>query len=139
MQTKKIAYGALVALLLITGCGSNSSSSSESVDSGELQNSSDSRYIYKVINNRGEAVTSEVGAYEIALYSDTKEKANDKSPHKGVVVKLNSNDSALMPIQETYMHKDIVAKIYEEGSLIGETEAVEVTDNKPVIMIDVAI
>ena len=109
MQTKKIAYGALVALLLVTGCGSNSSS--ESVDSGELQNSSDSRYIYKVINNRGEAVTSEVGAYEIALYSDTKEKANDKSPHKGVVVKLNGNDSALMPIQETYMHKDIVAKI----------------------------
>ena len=141
MVTKKVFYSALTALLLVTGCGNDSTGTNASTETGTTKDGGGNPevYSYKVINNQGEAVASKLGSYEIYLYSDSEEKADDKSPHKGIVVKVNDENSELMPIQATYMHKDIVAKVYKNSELVVETEAVEVTDDEPVVLIETKI
>jgi len=154
MITKKIFYSVLTALLLVTGCGSSGSNDNDASDnSPQSVNAGDNSpqsvnttiettkgvYKYKVINNRGEEVQTKVDKYTIAIYSDTKEKAYDKSPHKGIVVKLNNKDSELMAIQSTYLGKDIVAKVYKDDKLLLTSDVVNVTDENPVVLIDVEI
>ena len=140
MITKKIFYSALTVLLLATGCGS-SGSNPASKDSPENTTIETTKgvYKYKVINNMGQEVQTTVDNYKIALYSDTKEKAYDKSPHKGIVVKLNNKDSELMAIQSTYVNKDIVAKVYKGDELVSTSDVVKVTDDKPMILIETEI
>ena len=153
MITKKIFYSALTALLLVTGCGSSSNDNNASDNSPKSVNEGDNSpqsvsttiettkgvYKYKVINNRGEEVQRKVDKYTIAIYSDTKERAYDKSPHKGIVVKLNNKDSELMAIQSTYLGKDIVAKVYKDDELVLTSDVVKVTDDNSVVLIDVEI
>jgi len=148
MITKKIFYSALTALLLVTGCGSSSNDNSpKSVNEGDNSPQSVNTtiettkgvYKYKVINNMGKEVQTKVDKYKIAIYSDTKERAYDKSPHKGIVVRLNSKDSELMAIQSTYLGKDIVAKVYKDDKLLLTSDVVNVTDDNPVVLIDVEI
>jgi len=145
MVTKKIFYSALTVLLLATGCGSSGSNpaSEDSPENTTIENTTIETtkgvYKYKVINNMGQEVQTTVDNYKIALYSDTKEKAYDKSPHKGIVVKLNNKDSELMAIQSTYVNKDIVAKVYKGDELVSTSDVVKVTDDKPMILIETEI
>lgn len=145
MITKKIFYSALTVLLLATGCGSSGSNpaSEDSPENTTIENTTIETtkgvYKYKVINNMGQEVQTTVDNYKIALYSDTKEKAYDKSPHKGIVVKLNNKDSELMAIQSTYVNKDIVAKVYKGDELVSTSDVVKVTDDKPMILIETEI
>jgi len=150
MVTKKIFYSALTVLLLATGCGSSGSNpaSEDSPENTTIENTTIENttiettkgvYKYKVINNMGQEVQTKVDNYKIALYSDTKEKAYDKSPHKGIVVKLNNKDSELMAIQSTYVNKDIVAKVYKGDELVSTSDVVKVTDDKPMILIETEI
>ena len=140
MVTKKIFYSALTVLLLATGCGSSGSNpASEDSPENTTIETTKGVYKYKVINNMGQEVQTTVDNYKIALYSDTKEKAYDKSPHKGIVVKLNNKDSELMAIQSTYVNKDIVAKVYKGDELVSTSDVVKVTDDKPMILIETEI
>ena len=145
MITKKIFYSALTVLLLATGCGSSGSNpaSEDSPENTTIENTTIETtkgvYKYKVINNMGQEVQTTVDNYKIALYSDSKEKAYDKSPHKGIVVKLNNKDSELMAIQSTYVNKDIVAKVYKGDELVSTSDVVKVTDDKPMILIETEI
>lgn len=138
MRAKEKFYMALVAVLLFSGCGDSSSENNDGTNP-EITTEDKGRYTHKVINNMGKEVRSKVGEYDILLYSDSEMKADDKSPHKGVVVTVNKKDSELMPIQSTYMHKDIVAKVYEGNKLVTTTEAIEVTDSEPVVLIETEI
>ena len=131
MFRKKTFYSVAMALLLLNGCGSNDTKTDSSA--------SDINYTYNVINNQGEAVKSKVGKYQIRLYSNYKEVADDRSPHKGVVVKINETESKLMAIQATYIDKKITAKVYQNSKLINSPEAIEVTDENPIVKIDVEI
>jgi len=144
MITKKIFYSTLTVLLLATGCGSSGSNDNDASDNSSQSvnttiETTKGVYKYKVINNRGEEVQTKVDKYTIAIYSDTKERAYDKSPHKGIVVRLNSKDSELMAIQSTYLEKDIVAKVYKDDELVLTSDVVKVTDDNPVLLIDVEI
>ena len=152
MDMKKIVYS-MVVLVLITGCGSSENKSKGNPDNGtsnEIETTMETTmettiettkgvYKYKVVNNMGQEVHSTVGDYKVALYSDTKERAYSKSPHKGIVVRLNSEDSELMPIQATYLDKEIVAKIYKSDELVATSDVVEVTDENPVVLIETEI
>jgi len=143
MITKKIFYGAVVALVLVTGCGNNEKKELggvEPIDEGRATVVTPNVYTHKVINNKGEAVNSRLGALTIQLYSDVQDQADPKSLHKGVVVNINGEDSQTMPIQASYLGDDIVVAIYNErGDLITTTEAVEVTDDTPVVLVNVTI
>jgi hypothetical protein len=131
MFRKKTFYSVAMALLLLNGCGSNDKKTDSSL--------SDINYTYKVINNKGELVKSKVGEYEVRLYSDSDERADDKSPHKGVVVRINETNSELMSIQSTYIGKHITAKVYQNSNLVNNPKVIEVTDENPIVKIDVEI
>ena len=133
MFRKKTFYSVAMALLLLNGCGSNDTKTDSSASASDIN------YTYSVINNQGEAVKSKIGEYEVYLYSNYKEVADDKSPHKGVVVKINETESKLMSIQATYIDKKITAKVYQNDKLINNPEAIEVTDENPIVKIDVEI
>ena len=132
MLVKKIFSVAVMAMVLI-GCGNGSKSSSEE----ELNANIPLGYEYKVINNRGLAVESRLGKYMISLLSDTQETKDPKSVHKGIVVNINGQDSDTMPIQSTYINKVIVVAIYnEEDELLGSKE-VDVTNDAPVVLVNI--
>ena len=141
MDMKKIVYSMAVILVLVTGCGSSTDNADDgaSKDVDTTVETTKGVYKHKVVNNMGQEVHSTVGDYKVALYSDTKERAYSKSPHKGIVVRLNSEDSELMPIQATYLDKEIVAKIYKSDELVATSDVVEVTDENPVVLIETEI
>jgi hypothetical protein len=130
---KKVILSVVIAAVVFTGCGGGDSSTAETlvIPTG---------YEYKVINNRGDAVEGQVGKRVIKLYSDSKAVADPKSVHKGVVVNINGVDSKTMPIQESYIDDDIVVAVYDEGSeLITAVEAVSITDDVPVVLVNLSI
>ena len=134
MLVKKIFSVAVMAMVL-NGCGSSSKSSS----GGELDEHVPIGYEYKVINNRGLAVESQLGEYKINLLSNTQELQNPKSVHKGVVVNINGQDSDTMPIQATYLEKEIVVVIYDKDNVLLGAKAVEVTNDAPVVLVNVEL
>ncbi len=140
MLAKKTFYITVMALLLLNGCGNKDKTETSTTD-GTYNNggSYSQEYSYKVINNRGEDIKSKIGEYDISLYSNYKEVADDKSPHKGVIVKLNEKESELMAIQASYIGKEIKARVYKDNELITTTEPIEVTDDNPIVKIDIEI
>ena len=124
--------------LLLVGCGSDDVKSSES----STQNSatkSPSGYSYKVINNQGKAVESQLGEYTIRITSNSKEKPNPQARHKGVVVKINGENSQTMPIQISYLDKGIVVSVYDKDNvLLSATDEIKVTD-VPVVVVEMTI
>ena len=131
---KKQWIVALGITLLLAGCG-NSSSSEEK----ELNTKVPTSYSNKVINNRGLAVEGSVDGYGIRIYSNSKEEANPKSIHKGVVVKVNGKTSEVMPIEIAYLGKSIVvALVNDKGEEVAVSDEIKVTD-VPVVVVEMNI
>jgi hypothetical protein len=84
-------------------------------------------------------VEGKLDNYTIKIYSNSEEVADPKSMHKGVVVKINGKDSEVMPIQISYLNKEIVVAIEnEKGEEVAISEAIAVTD-VPVVVVELSI
>ena len=127
---------ALGVTLLLAGCGKSSTSEEKVVNNHTKVPTS---YSNKVINNRGLAVKGSVDGYGIRIYSNSKEVANPKSIHKGVVVKVNGKASKVMPIEIAYLGKSIVvALVNEKGEEVAVSDEIKVTD-VPVVVVEMNI
>jgi len=97
------------------------------------------KYTHKVVNNQGVEVEGEVNGYTIKIYSDTKVEANAKHIHKGVVIELNGEKSNVMPIEISYLDKNIMIGIYDkEGKRVTASDSIRVTD-VPVVVVELHI
>jgi hypothetical protein len=120
--------------LLLVGCGGGDTPSST-----QNEVKIPTTYSYKVINNRGLVVEGKLDNYTIKIYSNSEEVADPKSMHKGVVVKINGKDSEVMPIQISYLNKEIVVAIEnEKGEEVAISDEIEVTD-VPVVVVEFSI
>jgi len=130
-----------VATLILTGCGSNGTSTGASDNGGgNVDVVSPTGYENLVINNKGDAVESKLGKLSIKLYSNVADEADAKSMHKGVVVNVNGQDSETMPIQASYVGDEIKVAVYDDkNNLIVVSDAVEVSDDVPVVLVNVSI
>lgn len=123
----------VAALFLLVGCGDGSGSSLKT------ETKIPSNFSYKVVNNRGLVVESKLDNYTIKIYSDSNEEANPKNIHKGVVVKVNGESSETMPIEISYLNKNIIVVIYDElGNELAVSAEIEVTD-VPVVVVELTI
>lgn len=121
--------------LLLVGCGGGDTPSTTTQNEVKVPTT----YSYKVINNRGLVVEGKLDNYTIKIYSNSEEVADPKSMHKGVVVKINGKDSEVMPIQISYLNKEIVVAIEnEKGEEVAVSEAIAVTD-VPVVVVELSI
>lgn len=140
MLNKRILGVIMTSILLLDGCGSNTTSKSTEAINNIDEGTYPKGYPYKVINNKSDVVESKLEKLTIRLYSNVKNKADSKSLHKAVVVNINGNDSKTMPIQSTYLGNEIIVGIYdEEGKLIIYSDVVEITDDVPVILVNLDI
>ncbi|MBU1667435.1 hypothetical protein KKC13_03395 [bacterium] len=122
--------------LLLVGCGGGDTASTETAQNSVTVPTT---YNYKVINNRGLAVEGTMDNYTIKIYSTTEEVADPKSMHKGVVVTINGKASEVMPIQISYLNKEIVVAVEnEKGEQVAVSDAIEVTD-VPVVVVELSI
>lgn len=129
MFGKKV-IGILSVLVLIAGCGNNTTS---------VESKIPLEYSYKVVNNRGLVVEGQLGNYKIKIYSDSNETANPQNIHKGVVVNINGKSSEMIPIEISYLNKNIIVSIYDEtGNELAVSEVIKVTD-VPVVVIDMSV
>ena len=97
------------------------------------------KYTHKVVNNQGIEVQGEVDEYIIKIYSDTEVEANPKHIHKGVVVKLNGEKSRVIPIEISYLDKNIMIGVYDKkGKRVTASETIKVTD-VPVVVVELHI
>ena len=132
MNMKKYLTIAGLSLFLV-GCG----------ESGSIEEKSSTnlpeQYSYKVINNRGLVVEGKLDSYKIKIYSDNEGSANPKDIHKGVVVKVNGKSSETMPIEISYLNKNIIVVIYDEsGKEVAVSEEIQVSD-VPVLIVELSI
>lgn len=132
MKSKKILVS-LGSLLVLIGCGGGAS------DEVTTTTAIPSTFSNKVINNRGLFVEGTVNGYGIKIYSDSIESANPQEIHKGVVVKINGKASEVMPIQVSYLNKNIVvALLNEQGEEVAISSEILVTDI-PVIVVEMTL
>jgi hypothetical protein len=123
---------ALGASLVLVGCGDSGSSVS-------TETKVPSSFTNKVVNNRGLVVESQLDGNSIKIYSDSVVTANPKNIHKGVVVKVNGKSSKTMPIEISYLNKNIIAIVSDStGKELAVSAEIEVTD-VPVIVIELSI
>jgi len=139
---KKQLIEIVVISLLFIGCGGNSTGSNTtttSEDSVQVASTTENTNVptYKVINSRGIAVEGKLDNYTVKLYSDNEEEVKPQGRHKGVVVKYNGKTSESMAIQESYQGKNIVAGIYNGDKLIKMSDSIKVTDDVPVVIMDI--
>lgn len=87
-------------------------------------------YTFPVINNQGQAIETTLNEYTIKLYANYAESANAQSNHRGVVVKINDENSPTMNIQSTYEGKSIVAGIYQDGKVVAVSKLLTVPNEK---------
>ncbi len=121
--------------LILAGCGKSSSEPTAAATKTKIP----SNFSHKVVNNRGLVVESKLDGNTISIYSDSIIKANPKDIHKGVVVKVNGKSSETMPIEISYLNKNIVAVVTDSnGKELAVSDKVKVTD-KPVIIIELNI
>ena len=128
---KKQLIEIVVISLLFIGCGGNSTGSNTTTTENTNVPT------YKVINSRGIAVEGKLDNYTVKLYSDNEEEVKPQGRHKGVVVKYNGKTSESMAIQESYQGKNIVAGIYNGDKLIKMSDSIKVTDDVPVVIMDI--
>jgi len=128
---KKQLIEIVVISLLFIGCGGNSTGSNTTTTENTNVPT------YKVINSRGIAVEGKLDNYTVKLYSDNEEEVKPQGRHKGVVVKYNGKTSESMSIQEIYQGKNIVAGIYNGDKLIKMSDSIKVTDDVPVVIMDI--
>ena len=141
---KKSFFSVAVAALILTGCGSSNgteSTSNEGTNSEPIVAiQAPSGYENPVINNKGNKVESKLGKLSIKLYSAVNDEGNAQSTHKGVVVNVNGKDSSTMPIQASYIDDEIVVAVYDEkNKLVVVSDAVEVTNDVPVVLVNLSI
>ncbi|MBU1667439.1 VCBS repeat-containing protein [bacterium] len=85
---------------------------------------------YQTINNSGDTVETMHNGYNVRLYADYNETANDQSNHVGIVVRVNGSNSPLMMVQGTYQTHALVVGIYDvNGSLVGVSDAIIINGN----------
>ena len=124
----------LGASLVLVGCGENGGTGA-TVTETKIP----STFSNKVVNNRGLVVESKLDGNTISIYSDSSITANPKDIHKGVVVKVNGKSSETMPIEISYLNKNIVAVVSDStGKELAVSDEVQVMD-EPVIVIEVNI
>lgn len=129
MKSKKELLLLFSILMGLIGCGGGASSEGESTTSISLPFSN------KVINNRGLFVEGSVNGYGIKIYSDTIEGVNPQEIHKGIVVEVNGKVSEVIPIQISYLNKNIVVVLFNsQGEKVAVSSTVLITD-VPVIVI----
>ncbi|MBU1667432.1 DUF5011 domain-containing protein [bacterium] len=92
---------------------------------------------YRVINNLGEYVSSQVDGYEIQLYANYIEGANDQLNHTGVVTRLNGENTPTINIQNSYRSQQIVAALYDSiGRLVSVSIPTTVDAVAPITTVD---
>lgn len=97
-------------------------------------------YSYGAINNTGTVVEGQVADYRVVLYSNYEEQVNGQSLHHGIVVKVNEESSEVISIQATYIGHTIVAALYDaSGALVKVSDITEVTDDTPIVFIELSI
>ncbi|CAA6815418.1 MAG: Unknown protein [uncultured Sulfurovum sp.] len=137
---KKSFLSVAVATFILTGCGSNGSNTGDSDDGGNPEVVAPVGYDSLVINNKGDVVESKLGKLSIKLYSNVADVADAQSMHKGVVVNVNGEDSETMPIQASYVGDEIKVAVYDENNkLLAASDAIEVADDVPVVLVNVSI
>jgi hypothetical protein len=132
MKSKKILIlmGTLFALI---GCGGGA------LSEGSITQAIPVGFSNKVINNRGSFVEGSINGYTIKIYSDSIESLNPQEIHKGIVIKLNGNTSEIIPIQISYLNKNIIVSLINtQGDKVSVSRKVLVTDT-PVIMVEMTL
>ena len=135
----------LSTAFILVGCGNNTSESEtkkEATPSSPTVVKDNSivalKYTNKVVNNRGMEVEGEVGHYKIKVYSDSKIEANPQNIHKGVVVKFNGETSKVMPIEISYLDKNIMVGLYDKsGKHVATSDSIKITD-VPVVVVELS-
>ena len=122
----------------LIGCGGDSVTSKDN-SIRTTPSSKPLKYTHKVINNQGIEVKGKVDEYAIKIYSDSDIKANPKNIHKGVVIKLNGKTSKVIPIEISYLNKEIMVELYNKrGKLIITSDLIQVID-VPVMIVELTI
>lgn len=99
-----------------------------------------SEFIYQLINNRGETLTTTLDGYTIKFFANYEEVADSQANHTGIIVRVDGKDAPIIHPQGTYRGKEIVVGIYSPtGKLIGITEKTTINSEGIGTIIDINI
>ena len=131
----KRRFGIIVAMALLTGCGSSSSTTVES-DNKEVSSES-----FKIaMDNSVHEVEGEFNNYKVVVYTTGSIEDTPSQSSKAIYGKINGeNTASLLTVNSNYSDGDTFkVKVYEQDKLMGESkEAVLTGDTLEFSSIDI--
>jgi len=125
INKKSISVALLLGFFLI-GCGQNNQIEEKTNSIAMVDG-----FNYKVINNKDQAIKTTYKDYEIKVLSNSPEKAEPQSRHKGLVVKINGEKTKTLHLQDSYLGKEIIIGVYKDNQLVKVSNVITIED-KPV-------
>lgn len=132
INKKSISIALLLGFFLI-GCGQNNQIEEKTNSIAMVDG-----FNYKAINNRAQAIRTTYKDYEIKVLSNSNEKAEPQSRHRGLVVKINGEKTKTLHLQDSYLGKEIIIGVYKDNQLVKVSDVITVTD-RPVTVVDMKL